>query len=129
MAGSPLKRARKQGIRRDDGTIIAFPYMPRVADLPRGWRHWPPAEKIEHLLEMTLDDIAEIMSWGPIGELDPFRLSVRLQVMRIIFAIGAKALLDGKLVRDAARERNRDAVLERLSSGLRTRLRDGAEAE
>jgi hypothetical protein len=42
---------------------------------------------------MTLDDIAEIMSWGPIGELDPFRLSVRLQVMRIIFAIGVKALL------------------------------------
>jgi hypothetical protein len=82
MAGSPLKRQRKAGIRADDGSVIAFPCMPRVADLPPGWRHWSPAQKIEHLLGMTLDDIAEIMSW-PIAELDPFRLSVRLQVMRI----------------------------------------------
>jgi hypothetical protein len=27
---------------------------------------------------MSLDDLYEIMSW-PIGELDPFRLSVRMQ--------------------------------------------------
>jgi hypothetical protein len=26
--------------------------------------HWSPAEKIEHLLGMTLDDMAEILSWG-----------------------------------------------------------------
>jgi hypothetical protein len=50
MAGSPLKRQRKAGIRADDGSVIAFPYMPRAADLPRGWRHWSPAEKIEHHL-------------------------------------------------------------------------------
>jgi hypothetical protein len=79
MAGSPLKRVRKQGVRLDDGTIIAFPYMPRVADLPPGWRHFSTAEKIEHLLGMTLDDMDEILSW-PIAELDPFRLSVRMQV-------------------------------------------------
>jgi len=48
MAGSPLKRARKQGVRLDDGSIIAFPYMPRVADLPPGWRHFSPADKIKH---------------------------------------------------------------------------------
>jgi hypothetical protein len=92
MTGSPLKRQRKAGIRADDGSVIAFPYMPRVAELPPGWRHWSPAEKIEHLLGMTLDDMAEILSW-PIAELDPFRLSMRLQVMRIVFAIGVKALL------------------------------------
>jgi hypothetical protein len=40
MAGSPLKRARKQGVRLADGSIVAFPYMPRVADLPPGWRHF-----------------------------------------------------------------------------------------
>jgi hypothetical protein len=130
MACSRLKRQRKAGIRADDGSVIAFPYMPRVADLPRGWRHWSPAEKIEHLLGMTLDDMAEILSW-PIAELDPFRLSMKLQVMRIriIFAIGVKALLDGKLDREAARERDRQRVLERLSLGLRARLRDGAEPE
>jgi hypothetical protein len=63
--------------------------MPRVADLPRGWRHFSAEEKIEHLLGMSLDDMAETMSW-PIAELDPFRLSVRLQVIRIVFAIGAR---------------------------------------
>jgi hypothetical protein len=123
MAGSPLKRQRKAGVRADDGSVIAFPYMPRVADLPRGWRHWSPAEKIEHLLGMTLDDMAEILSW-PIAELNPFRLSMKLQVIRIIFAIGAKALLDGKLGREAARERDRERALEKLSLGLRARLRE-----
>jgi hypothetical protein len=63
--------------------------MPRVADLPRGWRHFSVEEKIEHLLGMSLDDMAEILSW-PIAELDPFRLSVKLQVIRIVFAIGAR---------------------------------------
>jgi hypothetical protein len=128
MAGSPLKRQRKLGIRADDGRIIAFPYMPRVADLPSGWRHFSAAEKIEHLLGITLDDMDEILSW-PIAELDSFRLSVRLQVMRIIFAIGVKALLDGKLDCEAARKRDRDRVLEAFSPGLRARLRDGAAPE
>jgi hypothetical protein len=91
MAGSPLKRQRKAGVRAADGSVIAFPYMPRVADLPRGWQHWSPAEKIEHLLGMTLDDIEEIMSW-PIAELDPFRLSVRTQVTRTIFTTCLKAV-------------------------------------
>ena len=116
MAGSPLKRQRKLGVRAGDGSVIAFPYMPRVAELPPGWRHWSPAEKIEHLLGMTLDDMAEILSW-PLAELDPFRLSVRLQVMRIIFAIGAKAYLDGTLARDAARDRER--ALAELARNLR----------
>jgi hypothetical protein len=95
--------------------------MPRVSELPRGWRHWSPAEKVEHLLGMTLDDMAEILSWGPIAALDPFCLSVRLQVMRIVFAIGAKALLDGRLGRDAARERDRERVLGELLRGFRAR--------
>ena len=62
MAGSPLKRQRKAGIRADDGSVIAFPYMPCVADLPRGWRHWSPAQKIEHPLDMSLDRAHEILS-------------------------------------------------------------------
>jgi len=48
MAGSPLKRARKQGVRLDDGSVIAFPRMPRVADLPPGWRHFSAGQKIGH---------------------------------------------------------------------------------
>ena len=120
MAGSPLKRQRKLGVRDEDGSVIAFPYMPRVAELPPGWRHWSPAEKVKHLLGMSIDRAYEIMSW-PIAELDPFRLSVRMQVTRVVFMIGVKALLDGTLGREAARQRNRAAALERLTEALRAR--------
>jgi hypothetical protein len=108
-----LARIRKiETVRTEDGSVIAFPRM------PRGWRHWSPAEKIEHLLGMSLDDMAEIMSW-PIADLDPFRLSVKSQVIRTVFAIGAKALLDGKLGREAAREHDRQRVLARDLRGKR----------
>ena len=63
---------------------------------------------------MSLDDLYEILSW-PIGELDPGRLSVRMQATRVVFMGGAKALFDGKLGREAARERNRTAVLDDLA--------------
>jgi hypothetical protein len=56
MAGSPLRRQRKLGLRDEGGSVISFPRMPRVADLPPGWRCWSPAEKVKHLLGMTLDE-------------------------------------------------------------------------
>jgi hypothetical protein len=83
-----------------------------------------PAEKIEHLLGMPLDRVAEILTW-PLAELDPLRLSLRMQVWRVVFMIGVKAMLEGKL----GRERERSAALEALSPGLRARLRDGAAPE
>jgi hypothetical protein len=46
--------------------------------MPSG-EHCKPAEKLERLFGMSLDDLYEIMSWEPIAELDPFRLSVRVQ--------------------------------------------------
>jgi hypothetical protein len=113
MAGSPLKRARKQGVRLDDGTVIPFPYMPRVADLPPGWRHFTTAEKIEHLI--GLDRCSEILFWGPITELDPLRLSFQMQVIRVLLKIGVKAALDGTLAREAARERDRERLLTELA--------------
>jgi hypothetical protein len=112
MAGSPLKRARKQGIRLEDGSVIAFPYMPRVADLPPGWRHFSAAQKIEHLI--GLDRCYEILSW-PWNGLDPVRRSMQMQVMRILLPIGIKAMLDGSLDRELTRERDRAAVLEELN--------------
>jgi hypothetical protein len=115
-----MRKLCKTGAEVANGEVIAFPRMPRVADLPRGWRHWSPAEKVEHLLGMSLDRCREILSW-PTRELDPFRLSVQAQVSRVIFMIGIKALLDGKLGREAARERNRAAVLEDLDRKLRAR--------
>jgi hypothetical protein len=111
MAGSSLKRERKLGIRADDGSAIAFPRMPRVADLPPDWRHFSPAEKIDHLI--GLDRCYEILSW-PWAGLDPLRRSMQMQVIRVLLPIGIKALLDGSFGREAARERNRAAVLEEL---------------
>ena len=104
MAGSPLKRQRQLGVRAKDGSVIAFPHLthPRAGLSHTQWRMLGPAEKIERLFDMSLDDLFEIMSW-PIGELDPFRLSVRMQATRVAFTICQKAFLDGRLGREAAR--------------------------
>ena len=115
MAGSPLKRARKQGVRLHDGGVIPFPYMPRVADLPAGWRHFSAAQKIEHLI--GLDRCYEILSW-PWNGRDSVRRSMQMQVMRILLPIGIKAVLDGSLDRELARERNRAAALDELHHRL-----------
>ena len=116
MVGSPLKRQRKLGVRQKDGSIIAFPYMPRVADLPPGWRHFSTAQKIEHLI--GLDRCYEILSW-PWAGLDPLRRSMQIQVIRVLLSLGIKALLDGSLGREADRERSRAPVLEELDRKLR----------
>jgi hypothetical protein len=124
MAGSPLKRQRKLGVRREDGSVIAFPYMPRVANLPPGWRHFSVAQKIEHLI--GLDRCYEILSWGPITELDPLRISFQWQVIRLLLPIGIKAALDGSLDREVARKRERQHVLEELERKLRERAEQTA---
>ena len=85
--------------------------MPRVADLPPDWRHFSAAQKIEHLI--GLDRCYEILSW-PLARLDPVRLSMKIQVIRIVFRICVKAMLDGTLERDAARERDRERILGAL---------------
>jgi len=108
MAGSPLKRQRKLGVRQKDGSIIAFPYMPAGGI-------FSAAQKIEHLI--GLDRCYEILSW-PWAGLDPLRRSMQIQVIRVLLPIGIKALLDGSLGRDAAYENNRVAVLEELARDL-----------
>ena len=87
--------------------------MPRVADLPPGWRHFSAAQKVEHLI--GLDRCYEILSW-PWARLDPVRRS--MQVMRILMPIGVKAVLDGSLDRDLARDRNKAAALDELHRKL-----------
>jgi hypothetical protein len=67
-----------------------------MADLPPGWRHFSTADKIGHLLDMSFDHAPEILSWPRAG-LDPLRLSLQIQVMRIIVVIAGKALLNGTL--------------------------------
>ena len=72
MPGSPLKRQRQLG-RREDGSVIAFPRLthPRAGLSHAEWRALGPAEKLERLFGMSLNRMAEILSWGPIAELDP----------------------------------------------------------
>jgi hypothetical protein len=122
MAGSPLKRQRKAGIRAADGSVIAFPYLshPRAGLSNAQWRALSPDEKVERLLNMPLDRAAEILTW-PVAELDPLRLSLQVQVIRIVVKIAGKALLDGSLDRETARERGRDAALTRMVSELPSR--------
>ena len=90
LAGCPIRKARKAAVRDNDGRVIAFPYMPRVAQLPRGWRRWSPAEKIEHLLVMSLDQGHEILSW-PVAELDPPQLAVQEQMRHVMYVAGLRA--------------------------------------
>ena len=122
MTGSPLKRQRKAGVVDPvTGELVPFPYLshPRAGLSNAQWRALSPGEKVERLLNMPLDRAAEILTW-PLAELDPLRLSVRMQVSHIVFMIGMKAMREGKLGRECAP----DPALEKLSLGLRARLRD-----
>ena len=78
--------------------------MPRVAELPSGWRHFSSMQKIEHLI--GLDRSYEILSWSP-DAFDPVRLSMKSQVIRIILSICTKAMLEGKLSRCYSRAQPR----------------------
>jgi hypothetical protein len=88
--------------------------MPRVASLPVGWRHRSRAEKLEYLLKMPLDRIAEILCWSP-HELDRQQLHVLGQVWHLTFQVLVKPLLDGRLEHEITRERNRAAALAELA--------------
>jgi hypothetical protein len=67
---------------------------------------------------MSLDRAHEILSWR-VSELDSQRLNVLEQVLRIILMIGVRALLDGRLGREAARNRDRERILRRARAARR----------
>jgi hypothetical protein len=123
-AGSPLKRQRKAAVRGADGGVIAFSRLthPRAGLSDAQWRALSPDEKVERLLNMPLDRAAAILTW-PVGELG--RDSLWMQVWHVVFMMGVKGMLEGKLGRD----RDRGRALEALSPELRARLRDGAVRE
>ena len=114
MPGSPLKRQRKAGVTDPvTGGIAQFPRLthPRAGLSHAQWRVLGPGEKLERLFGMSLDDLYEIT----IAELDPFRLAVRMQATRVVFTICMKAFLDGRLGREASRERDRQRIIEELA--------------
>jgi hypothetical protein len=100
--------------------------MPRVADLPPGWRWFSTAEKVQHLLGMSLDRAAEILTCR-LADLDELRASLGGQVWRVVFMIGVRATLDGALDREVERERDRERRLEELARDFVAR--DGAAGD
>jgi hypothetical protein len=132
MPGSPLKRQRKAGaVDPVTGERVPFPRLthPRAGLSHVEWRALSPDGKIERLLGMSIGRAAEIMS-RPLAECDPARLAVNMQVWRVVFMIGTKALFDGKLGRDAALERDRESIPDELLRDLEShRQPDGAVAD
>jgi hypothetical protein len=59
MAGCPIRRPRKAGVHAEDGRIIPFPRLtqPRAGLSHAQWRALGPAEKIDRLFGMSLDDL------------------------------------------------------------------------
>ena len=88
-----MRRLRKTGARDPTtGEVVVIPRLPPItgASKPPGWNRWSAAEKAEHLLGLSLDRMAEYLSW-PADGLDPYRLAAQTQVIRVVTVVGAKA--------------------------------------
>jgi hypothetical protein len=60
-----MRKLRKTGAVDQEGNLITIPRLRSVtgANKPRGWNRWSAAEKVEHLLRLSLDrDTIEIMA-------------------------------------------------------------------
>ena len=79
MPGTPIKRARRGGIRLADGTVIAFPKLthPRAGLSHAEWRALSPGEKLERLFGISLEPMAEILAW-PVAETDSHWITLGL---------------------------------------------------
>jgi hypothetical protein len=61
-----MHRLRKiDGAVDEDGNVVSIPRLPAITGTakPLGWDHWPPHEKLDHLLDMMLDRMREYLSW------------------------------------------------------------------
>jgi|SRR6516164_1749216 len=87
----------------------------RASSISRPWRHWVPAEKIERLLGMSLDRCCEILSWAPNQRARPAAPRGAGPGAARHLEGRTRALLDGKLGREAARQRNRAAILDEIA--------------
>jgi hypothetical protein len=104
-----MRRLRKTGAVDQDGNIVTIPRLPSVAgaNKPSGWKRWSPAEKVEHLLGLSIDRMRDYLAWPP-DDLDPHRLAAQTQVIRVV------AMVAAKVGEEARRERESDAVISEL---------------
>jgi hypothetical protein len=75
-----MRKLRKTGAVDANGNVVTIPRLPSVAgsNKPPGWNRWSAAEKVEHLLGMSLDRMHDYLSW-PADDLDPYRLAAQTQ--------------------------------------------------
>jgi hypothetical protein len=101
------------------GEVVVIPRLPSVtgANKPPGWNRWSAADKVEHLLSLSLDRMAEYLPW-PADALDPYRLAAQTQVIRVVATVAAKA--GTRRVDHEAIERFRQAM-ERAVAARRAR--------
>jgi hypothetical protein len=97
MASSPIRKLRKTGAVDPDGNVVTIPRLPSVtgAHKPPGWNRWSAAEKVEHLLGMSLDRMHDYLSW-PADGLDPYRLAAQTQVIRVVAMVAAKVGVEAR---------------------------------
>jgi hypothetical protein len=114
-----MRKLRKTGAIDQDGSLVTIPRLPSVtgANKPRGWSRWSAAEKVQHLLGLSLDRMHDYLSWPPDG-LDPYRLAAQAQVIRVVAVVGAK------VGDEARRERDRQRVLGELIRGFEEAARE-----
>ena len=88
---------------------MTIPRLPSIsgANKPPGWNRWSAAEKVEHLLGLSLERMRDYLSWPP-DDLDPYWLAAQTQIIRVVAMIAAK-------VGVAARDRERERLIAELA--------------
>jgi hypothetical protein len=71
-----------------------------------------------------LDRAIAILSWGPIDKLDSLCRSYQVQVLRVFLSIAGKAMVQGKLDRELARERGRQEAIKQFRQTLERAVAD-----
>jgi hypothetical protein len=62
-----MRKLRKTGAVDQGGNLVTIPWLPSVAgaNKPPGWNRWSAAEKVEHLLRLSLDRMRDYLSCLP----------------------------------------------------------------
>jgi hypothetical protein len=113
-----MRRLRKTGAVDQDGNVVTIPRLPTVtnADKPPGWDRWSEAEKVQHLLGLSLDRMHDYLSWPP-DSLDPHRLAAQAQAVRVVAMVTARVGIE------ARRSHEREQALKALVSRLPARFK------
>ena len=110
-AGS-LDRQRSSAKTFPDSAGVRVQYSGSDPNKPPGWKRWSAAEKVEHLLGLSLDRMREYLSW-PADDVDPYRLAAQTQVIRVVAIVGAK--VGDQARREREGRRTVDELLRKIS--------------